>query len=247
MSCCSNENNLLPHDCGMVCVECGTIKKEVVEAIEYKVGGVSFINKTYIPYNPRFKHIIRLQQWANYSYREVKDNELMILIDNLNIKDREVKNLTKILFLDQNKKIKVRANIRDGLISYCIYKAHLIYNKPIEIDDILDMMKITEKHYNSAIKKIKYDKLLLPKNINLYLKLIKYKIKKNYLIRVYNNFSSKSKKYNSKTKILGIIYYLLSQDPEFNPKDFYRVFKISKHSIGNIITFIEDNTEQIID
>ena len=136
----------------------------------------------------------------------------------------EIKNYSKVIFKEEFKKVRTRAKVKYGLICYAIYKAHLIFNEDIDLDDLFELLEITDKHYNSSNKKIKTDKLYYPKNINKYIALTGNKINKNFLIQAYNTFLEKYNKYNSKTIILSLIYYFLREKGELNKKKFFKKF-----------------------
>ena len=206
--CCKDKNNRVYNSEWYSCRECGLIMDTTKEVAEY-TSNLSFIVKSFIPMSYKFRHLVRLQKWQNYSYYEVRDDKLMSFIDNLPIRNREIKNFTKVIFKDEFHKVRTRAKVKNGLICYAIYKAHLMFNEDVDIDDLFELLEITEKHYNSSVKKLKEDKLFYPKNINKYITLTGNKINKNKLIQAYNTFLCKYNKYNSKTIILSLIYYFL--------------------------------------
>jgi hypothetical protein len=168
----------------------------------------------------------------------VRNHNLTNFIDTLHIEDREVKNASKVLFIEEFNKVRIRAKVKMGLVCYAIYKAHLIFKKQIEIDKIFSMLNITEKHYNSAVKKLKNDRLFYPKNINKYLSIIDNKIDKNKLIKEYNEFLDKHTGFNGKTILLSYIYHNLTEEDR---KDFYKKFKISQSSVNSVLKLINTN------
>ena len=238
--CCDNEENIIFDGIFgySVCIICSKVINKTKEVPVF-CENIDFVTKSVIPYHPKFKHLYRLQKWTNYSYREVSDRKLIDFIETLPIENREIRNLSKIIFITEYSKISVRSNIRNGIIVYSIYKSHLIFNKNIDIDKLFLMLKINYKHYNSSVKKIKTDKIVYPKDINIYLKKIDNIIDKNYLIRVYNDFIEIIHKFNSKSAILGLIYHILDKRELLCVKKFYKDFDISTNSINNIINEIK--------
>lgn len=233
-TCCDDEDNIEYNDEWYVCRECGNITSLFKEEAEYK-DRPSFIVKTFIQMSYKSSKLVRLHRWLNYSYYEVRNNKLTNFIDDLNIEDREVKNASKVIFLKEFNKVRIRAKVKMGLVCYAIYKAHLIFKKEIEITDLFNMLDITEKHYNSAVKKLEEDRLFYPKNIEKYLELSDNKINKNNLIRSYNEFLSNNTGFNGKTILLSLIYYYLSEEDR---KTFFNKYKISKSSVNNVMKLI---------
>ena len=120
-----------------------------------------------------------------------------------------------------------------------MYQASLMLKKPLDIDSLLKLFDISIKNYNDLNKKIPDDKLFYLREMNEYLELIDNKIEKNYLIQTYNLFLEFNKrKFNNKSIVLGIIYHILSKDKDFDKKEFYQIFNISKSSIKNVGKFI---------
>lgn len=228
--------------CWYVCVECGLIISFIKEVPEYQKN-ISFIVKTFIPMTYKTRHLVRLQKWSNYDYYEIRDNNLVNFIDTLPIENREVKNIAKVIFLQEFRKIKTRAKVKRGLICYAIYKSHLIFKKDIDLDDWFKILDIKVKHYNNAIKKLRYNKLFYPKNINIYLKMIDNKINKNYLIELYNTLIQQYKKYNTKTILISLIYFVLQERKLLNQKDFFIKFNINIQVIKEVISNIIINTD----
>ena len=220
-----------------VCIECGLILSFVKEVAEYQKN-VSFIVKTFIPMTYKTRHLVRLQKWSNYDYYEIRDNNLVKFIDALPIENREVKNIAKVIFLQEFRKVKTRAKVKRGLICYAIYKSHLIFKQDIDLDDWFDILDIKVKHYNNAVKKIKYNKLFYPKNINIYLKMIDNKINKNYLIELYNTLIQQYKKYNTKTILTSLIYFVLKTKGILDEKTFFAKFNIDIKVIREVISNI---------
>ena len=227
-----------------VCVSCGLVQKGNLYQKDFydRYKNPNYV-KTFIPYTNKFRHLHRLNKWANYSYKEVQEDKLLREID-VKIKDfdREIKDFTKISFAKLYDKLSIRAKIKDALIVYCIYQASLMLKKDVEIDDLLKLFNISIKNYNDLNKKLTVDKLFYLREINEYLSLIDNKIEKNYLITIYNDFLEYNKrKFNNKSIVLGIIYYITSKESGFKKKDFYELFNISKSSIKNVGKFIVKN------
>lgn len=239
--CCDNKRIIYDkNNFWNCCSSCGLVIDFTKEVPTYQEN-ISFIVKSFIPMSYKWKNIVRIHKWSNYSYYEVRDDKLMKFIDNLPIRNREIKNYSKVIFLHEFKKTRTRAKVKMGLLCYSIYKAHIIFKEEVDINELFDLLDITDKHYNSAVKKLTEDKIFYPKNIDKYLKIIDNKIKKNYLIRIYNDFLEKYQKYNSKTILLSLIYYVLREKKELDKKVFFKKFNISSNSINTIITFIDDN------
>lgn len=244
--CCKNVNiglsqNLLLY----VCFNCATVVNQPYNVDYYEPNKNPLIVKTYIPYYNKFRHLYRINKWTNYVHAEVSLNKLLQNIDKLLIDyDKEIISFTKILFKQLYDGFRIRAKIKDALIGYCLYKSHLMLNKEVDIDDIILLLDITIKNYNDLIKKLTFDKLYYFKNINKYLKIVNdkmdYKIDKNILIKIFNNFYQYNIKYNNKTITLGIIFYIL-KSKNINIEKFYYHFNISRNSITSIQIFMNEN------
>ena len=244
--CCYDKRNiqLSPSLLLYVCIECGLVHFDIPHEQDiYDKFKNPHIVKTFIPYQYKYRHLHRLNKWGNYSYKEVQLDKLLTEIESvMNDKyDRQLIDRTKALFTELYDKLSIRAKIKDSLIVYCIYKNSINIGKTIDLDILLELLNVSVKNYNDLNKKIPIDKLFYPKNINEYLYLIDNKIKKDYLIILYNKFLVLNKKYNNKSILLGIIYFILSKKDDFDKKDFYRTFDISKSSIKNISKIIIEN------
>ena len=246
ITCCDNKENIVLSDNLLlyVCVECACVQKGNLYHKDYysKYKNPNYV-KTFIPYSNKYRHLHRLNKWANYSYKEVQQDKLLKEIDVKLIGfNREIVDFTKISFAKLYDKLSIRAKIKDALVVYCIFQSSLMLKKPVEIDDLLKLFNISIKNYNDLNKKITDDNLFYLKEINEYLELIDKKIEKNYLIRTYNDFLTyNNRKFNNKSIVLGIIYFILSKDKDFDKKDFYELFNISKSSIKNVGKFINKN------
>lgn len=234
MSCCQEQDFIYSDGLGLfVCVRCGTIDKQRQKEVAEFVPNISFSSKTVIPYSAKFRHLHRLQKWENYDYYEVRDYKLQLQFNDYPL-DKDLNRVSQIKFFDEYKNIKIRGNIKLGLVCYAIYSAHLDLKRTVDIDDWFKFLKITSKHYNNANKKLYGNKLFYPDNINKYLKIIEYKVDKNFLIRTYNEFLIKDDyKYNTKTILSSLIYIELEKTKEI-PNEFFKLFKISKSSIQKI-------------
>lgn len=237
-TCCDDEYNVIYNEEWFVCSECGKVISTHKEENDYKQH-ISFINKTYIPMSYKNSKLVRIQRWLNYSYYEVRNDKLTKFIDTLDIPNRQVKHASKVIFLEEFNKVRIRAKVKMGLVCYAIYKSHLIFNHSIDIDNLFNMLDITEKHYNTAVKKLSTDRLFYPKNIDKYLTLIDYKIEKNNLIRSYNDFLDNETGFNSKTILLSLIYYYLKEKKLLKHYQFYRLYKISTSSINSVMKLIK--------
>ena len=240
--CCKDKDNRIYNDDygWNVCSSCGTVIDMIKEVNDFRCN-MSSIIKTFIPMSYKFNKLVRLHKWSNYSYYEVRDNKLMKFIDELPIRNKEIKNFSKIIFLEEFKKVRTRAKVKMGLVAYSIYKSHIIFKEEIDIDELFDLLDINFRHYNSANKKLESDKLLYPLNINKYLKMIDNKLNKNELIRIYNDMLEKYDKYNSKTFLISIMYYMLNKQENFDKKEFLEKFKISENSINGVLDYIKVN------
>jgi len=222
-SCCKEED-LIETDYGLYCcVECGTINESYIKEVPDFVPHISFINKTTIGYNRKYHNVRRLHTWASYDYYEVRNYNLLKIIEEYNL-ERKVKDVSKNIFIEHYKKIKTRGKVKFGLVCYSIYKAHLLLKKPVEIDDWIKKLDISINNYNDAVKKVKY-KLYYPKDINKFLKKVDNKLNKNDIIKEYNILLSKNKQYNSKTILNYVIYNKLK---ELDLLSTYKIFKNSK-------------------
>ena len=244
--CCMNKDNieLSTNLLLYVCIECGLVQKGNLYQKDFydRYKNPNYV-KTFIPYQNKYRHLHRLNKWANYSYKEVQEDKLLKEIDDkLKDFDRDIRDFTKISFAKKYDKLSIRAKIKDALIVYCMYQASLMLKKPLEIDELLKLFDISIKNYNDLNKKLPDDKLFYLKEMNEYLELIDNKIDKNYLITTYNDFlEHNNRKFNNKSIVLGIIYYIISKEKDFKKKDFYEMFNISKSSIKNVGKFIVKN------
>jgi len=230
-----------------VCVECGLVQKDNLYTKDfYDRYKNPNIVKTYIPYQYKYRNICRLNKWGNYSYHEVQEDKLLKEIDMKLVNfDRDITNFSKVLFTQLYRGLSIRAKIKDSLVVYCLFRTLLYLNRPVEIDDLLKLFNISIKNYLDLNNKLKDSKLLYLKEMNTYIELADNKIKKNDLIKIYSKFIEYNKrKFNNKSILLGIIYTQLSKEEDFDIKDFYHTFLISKTSIKNVSNFIK--THKII-
>ena len=240
--CCNNEENIHYNDnLGKYsCIECGCCKDYQKQSIEYVEGGYAFIPGTYIKSNFKFRKLIQLQKWSNYDYKGVRDYNIKKYIDSLPFMNREVLSYSKIIFMQEYHKLKIRGKVKKGLICYAIYKAHLILHLPIDICKWFEILEINVKHYNSANKKVLIDQLFYPVNLDKYLNKLDIKIDKNILIREYNDFLSRHSNFNTKTIILSIIYNKMD-----NHSNFFKIFKISNTSIIIVNKLLNEKIKKI--
>ena len=178
--CCLNKENIhLSENLLLyVCVECGLVQQGNLYHKDFysKYKNPNYV-KTFIPYQNKYRHLHRLNKWANYSYKEVQQDKLLREIDTKLVDfDREIKDFTKISFAKLYDKLSIRAKIKDALIVYCMFQASLMLKKPLEIDDLLKLFNISIKNYNDLNKKLIVDKLFYLKEINEYLELLDNKI-----------------------------------------------------------------------
>lgn len=240
--CCDDEYNqiLSLNLLCMVCVKCGKVigGYEIDDKEMFKNPHVV---KTYVSYSYNNKAIHRLHKWNNTPYCELELYKMNTYIDKLPDINDNVKRIAKILLKDYYIKDKIvsRNNIRRGLFCYCIYRGYLHTEEDVDIDYLFKILKINSNHYNNAVKKVKEDKLFYPQNINKYMEKIDNKINKNTLIKKYNILYSEDIKFNKKTIILSLIYYLLKKNNEH--KDFFKLFNISKISVRKVEEYIVKN------
>lgn len=244
--CCYNKRNiqLSPSLLLYVCVECGVVHFDIPHHEDmYDKFKNPHIVKTYVPYTYKYRHLHRINKWGNYEYKEVQLDKLLREIEDVmyNKFDRQLIDRTKALFTGHYDKLSIRAKIKDSLVAYCIYKISIDIKKPVDIDEIMKLLNISVKNYNDLNKKLTEDVLFYPKNINEYLKVIDNKIEKNYLIITYNKFLVLNQKFNNKSILLGLIYYILIHKKDVSKKFFYENFDISKSSIKNIRKIIKEN------
>lgn len=243
--CCIDENLQLSESLMIyVCRVCGTVDSNTPNNVDfYDKHKNPKIVKTYIPYSNKYRHLHRINKWGNYDYHEVQLDKLMKEID-VKLKDykRDEVSFTKGLFSIMYKNLSIRAKIKDSLIAYCLFTALLTKNRKADIDEILKVLNISIKNYTDLNKKLDKDKLIYLKEMNTYLKLIDYKIEKNDFIQMYSKFIEvNNRKFNNKSILLGIIYHELNKRDDFDKKDFYTTFSISKTSIKNVCAFITQN------
>ncbi len=244
--CCYDKRNiqLSPHLLLYVCIQCGVVHFDIPHQEDmYDKFKNPHIVKTYIPYQYKYRHLHRINKWGNYSYKEVQLDKLLNEIENVmhDRFDRQLIDRVKALFTGHYDKLSIRAKIKDSLVAYCIYKISIEIKKPVDLDEIMKLLNVSVKNYNDLNKKLPEKKLFYPKNINDYLGLIDNKIEKNYLIIMYNDFLILDRKFNNKSILLGLIYYILSHKPNFIKKEFYENFDISKSSIKNISKIIVEH------
>lgn len=244
ISCCDDEENIRLSS-GLqlyVCGECGNVKDEIVDFVDdiekYKN---STVIKTFVNYSYKYKNIFRLQKWTNWNYNEVELLKIQNYIEDLDI-DIEVKRIAKILFMKYyiKQNIVSRNNIRRGLICLCIYKGYIYYHKDVNIDDLFKILNINFINYNKAVNKVSKDeRIFYPRNIDLYLKIIDYKIEKNYLIRLFSYICNEELKFNKKTLLISLIYTLLD-DNSLYKNNFFDKFDISRITVIKVSKLIKD-------
>ena len=217
-----------------VCRICGTvIKNEPNQEEEFKPN-VSFVVKTYIPYNKKYKNLFRLHSWSNYDYYEVRNNNLQKMISHYPL-NKNVLQKANFIFFREFKKVKTRGNVKMGLVCYSIYKAHLDLKINVDLDYWIRYLGIKVKHYNNAVKKLNQDWLYYPRGINVYLSKIDNIIDKNEMILEYNKFiNNNNNSFNTKTILSTLIYKILKDDGLIDDYNFFKLFKISKASILNV-------------
>ena len=244
-NCCNNKSMVLSDNLLLyVCRNCATVDSGHPYEIDlYDKFKNPRIIKTYIQYSYKYRAICRLNKWGNYIYAEVQESKLLKEIEEkVSGYDREVIQYTVALFSIIYKELTIRSKIKDSLICYCLYSGMIHYNKNPEIDDILKLLDVSIKNYLDLNKKLKSDGLFYLQEMNTYLKLIDYKITKNDYIEMFSNFYYFNKrKYNNKSILLSIIYYVLNKDKNFDKSDFYENFSISPVSIKNVCAFIDEN------
>lgn len=238
--CCPNYNKILSSDsCYYLCSSCGMILKEPYELIDYNANK-SIVVKTYINYSPSTRHIARLHKWSNYDRIEVITNNLLKSFDDYDF-DYDITRRAKIIFKKHFNKIKIRGNVKKGLICYSFYKAHLISKINIDIDLLFNYFEITQGNYNDAVKKLD-DYLYYPENLNKYLKMINKKIDKNKFIRDYNKVIKLKPVYNNKTLIISLLLKYLNIDNDKKQlKDFIKIFNISDNSLFIVSCYFKQN------
>ena len=243
-SCCSDECNIQesPNLLLPVCRVCGTVVEMMTfdDPVEYWKSN-STEPKTWIPYSYKLYNIHRLHKWQFVPYSETEINKLFRYIDSLEGFSDNVKRVSKISLKDFyiTDKIVSRNNVRRGLICYCIYYAHLYLKVNVELTDLFVLLKIKTHHYNSAVKKINNNQLFYPENLDVYLKTIKVDLDKNNLIRLYSLLYSRNIKFNKKSIILGVIYFVLEKQKI--KTNFFIKFNISKTSIAKILKYMDEN------
>ena len=225
-----------------VCRECGSVVDMLTfeDTPEYWKSN-STEPKTWIPYSYKMYNIHRLHKWQFVPYSETEINKLFRYVDSLEGLSDNIKRVSKISLKDFyiTDKIVSRNNVRRGLICYCIYYAHLYLEVNVNIKDLFVLLKIKPHHYNSAVKKIKKNQLFYPDNLDSYLGIIKVDLDKNNLIRLYSDLYSRNIKFNKKSIILGVIFFVLKQKEI--KTNFFIKFNISKVSIGKILNFMCEN------
>lgn len=236
---CICENIIVGSTGLQTCVDCGTINQDItlVETHEFKPC-MSFINKTVIAYHPKFTHLLRLQKWSNYSYYEVRDSKLKYEIDNFKFETNEVRALSMRIFMDDFVKVKTRGKVKYGLMALSIYKAHLILNLDIDIDDWLIKLKLTHKHFNNSNSKTD-EKIFYPLHLKEYLEKMDIDLDKNKLILNYNQFIKKHSRCNSKSVILSIMFNELEIMEISEKVDFFTLFKIRETNVREILKLIK--------
>lgn len=244
ISCCEDECNIQisPNLLLPVCRKCGSVVEKMTfeDPVEYWKSTASE-PKTWIPYSYKMYNIHRLHKWQFVPYSETEINKLFRYLDSLDSLSNNIKRVAKIKLKDFYIKDKIvsRNNVRRGLICYCIYYAHLYLQEPVDIKNLFELLEIEPHHYNSAVKKIKEEQYFYPENLDSYLNVIKVSLDKNNLIRLYSDLYARNIKFNKKSIILGVIYFVLKKKEI--KTNFFIKFNISKVSIGKILKFMKEN------
>lgn len=231
---CCNKQELIKDNTGLTCYKCG---KTFLDNFEYVIPNTylnqKFHNCTLINPSVKFKNIRRLHHFSCYNYLEVIMSKSFKEISRICLKlglSKKIIEGSKIkykqIFIDE--RISSRSNIKRAMYSYCIYFSCNYYNIDIDIDELIKISNIEEKHYNKVIKKLEKKNMLFKSkkvkqiikicednNINIDLEILRNK---------YNELKKKKIKLNNNSIILGLLYDMI----KIEEKMFINIFKTTK-------------------
>lgn len=250
---CCDKQELYKDNTYLTCFKCGMNFLNNMEFITPN----SYLNQRFhtctLIYNSvKFKNIRRLQCFSNYCYKEVvmiksfNDIEKICkkmklskkIIDGSKIKYKEI-------FIDL--KISSRSNIKKAMYIYCIYFSCNYYKEQINLDELIKITEIEERHYNKVLKKLEKKNIIFSyKKINKLINICKknnLKINKEKLIQKYKEFKKKKIKLNNNSILLGILFEML----DITENKFVKIFKTTKITLEKFkkTKYIEDKKEKI--
>ena len=223
---CCNDRIIKKCNTYMTCISCGTVQVNNYELVTPNTYlNQRFHNCTIINRSHKYKNINRLQTFSNFCYTEVIMNKSFVEITNICNKlklPHKVINGSKIrykeIFIDL--KISSRSFIKIAMYIYCIYyscKFHKIY---VNIDDLIKVSDIDQKHYDKLMIKLEKKNVIFKnKKIMKLIEICNEKniiIDKELLINSYKEYKKKIKKcfkkLNNNSIILGLLYNQLNMN-----------------------------------
>ena len=226
-----------------VCVKCGLCREytEIEPTIKYLNNKFHLTTVIVGGKNTRENYVIKkLQKWNNYNYKEVVMNKSFGVIekicDNFSLTKKVyfmAINKYKNVFLDD--KISSRDKIKRCVYVYCILCSCEIYDIDIDIDDLLDYIKVKKKHYLKALKKIDKNNIYFIKNIveskiNICLE-NNIDVDINDIYNDYKSLKNTDMKINKNSLILFLFYRNINVSNE----KFIELFNTTKITIKKFI------------
>ena len=130
---------------------------------------------------------------------------------------------------------------------YCIYFSCNYHKIQINLDELIKITNIEERHYNKVLKKLEKKNIIFShKKINKLINICKknnLKIDKEKLIEKYKEFKEKKIKLNNNSILLGILFGMLN----ITETKFVKIFKTTKITLEKFKKnkYIEDKKDKI--
>jgi hypothetical protein len=111
---------------------------------------------------------------------------------------------------------------------YCIYFSCNYYNHKVDLDELISVTDINEKHYNKVLKKLEKNNIIHShKKINKLINICEKNdliINREKLVEKYEILKKKNIKLNNNSLLLGIINEMLN----IKEKKFIKIFKTTR-------------------
>jgi transcription initiation factor TFIIIB Brf1 subunit/transcription initiation factor TFIIB len=132
----------------------------------------------------------------------------------------------KEIFIDLE--ISSRSNIKKAMYIYCIYFSCNYYNHKIDLDELISITDINDKHYSKVLKKLEKNNIIHShKKIDKLIKKCKDNdliIDKEKILERYRILKKNNIKLNNNSILLGIMFEML----DITEKRFIKIFKTTR-------------------